>query len=91
MKNDDARKLSSAEQHERRRQVIRAYKRGRNKTQIAIEIGLSHTAVSRVISRYEADGLASLAPRTRGRRYGEDRALTEAQEQTIQRIIGVAN
>jgi transposase len=87
MDKEDARKLSSAEQHERRRQVIRAHKRGRNKTQIAIDVGLSHTAVSRVIARYEANGLASLAPRARGRRRGEDRALTDEQEQTIRRII----
>lgn len=87
MEKEDARSLSSAEQHERRRQVIRAYKRGRSRTQIAEEVGLSYTAVSKTIARYEALGSAGLAPRKRGRRTGEDRALTEEQEQAIQRLI----
>ncbi len=87
MEKEDARSLSSAEQHERRRQVIRAYKRGRSRTQIAEEVGLSYTAVSKTIARYESLGVAALAPRKRGRRTGEDRALTEDQEQAIQRLI----
>lgn len=87
MEKDDARKLSPAEQHERRRQVIRSHKRGRTKAQIASEVGLSHTAVTKAIARYEAEGLAALAPRKRGRRRGEDRALTPAQEHAVQRII----
>jgi len=87
MEKDDARKLSPAEQHERRRQVIRAHKRGRTRTQIAEEVGLSYTAVSKTIARYEELGSAALAPRTRGRRSGEDRALSAEQEQAIQRTI----
>lgn len=87
MDKDDARKLSPAAEHERRRQVVRAHKRGRIKSQIARDVGLSHATVSKVIARYEADGLASLAPRTRGRRVGEDRALTTMQEQAIRRLI----
>jgi transposase len=43
--------------------------------------------VSKVIARYEAQGIQSLAPRRRGRRQGEDRALTAEQEQTVCRII----
>ena len=87
MEKDDARKLSPAEQHERRRQVIRSDKRGRTRTQIAHEVGLSYTAVSKTIERFEAFGLAGLAPRTRGRRSGEDRALSVEQEQGVQRTI----
>ncbi|MGH8354812.1 MAG: IS630 family transposase [Pseudomonas sp.] len=87
MEKDDARKLSPSVQHERRRQVIRAYKRGRTKVQIAEEVGLSYTAVSKTIARFEVEGMAALAPRTRGRRSGEDRALTLAQEETIRRTL----
>ena len=87
MEKEDARKLSPGEQHERRRQVIRAYKRGRSRTQIAQEIGLSYPAVSKTIERYKAHGAAGLAPQTRGRRAGEDRALSAEQEQAIQRLI----
>ena len=50
-------------------------------------MGLSYTAVSKTIARFETSGLASLAPRTRGRRSGEDRALSVEQEQVIQRTI----
>ncbi|MBN8777287.1 helix-turn-helix domain-containing protein, partial [Thiomonas arsenitoxydans] len=64
MEKDDARKLSPAEQPERRRQVIRSHKRGRTRTQIAQEVGLSYTAVSKTIARFESQGLAGLAPRT---------------------------
>jgi transposase len=87
MEKDDARKLSPAEQHERRRQVIRAHKRGRTRAQIAAEVGLSHTAVTKVVARYESEGVAGLAPRKRGRRSGEDRALTADQEEGVRRII----
>jgi transposase len=87
MEKDDARKLSPAEQHERRRQVIRAHKRGRTRTQIAQEVGLSYTAVSKTIERFEAHGMAALGPRARGRRSGENRALSPDQEQAIQRTI----
>jgi len=79
MENDDARKLSPAEQHERRRQVILGYKRGRSKPQMAADVGLSQTAVSKVMARYEAQGIQSLAPRRRGRRHGEERAMTGAR------------
>ena len=43
--------------------------------------------MSKTIARFEASGLTSLAPRTRGRRRGEDRALSLEQEQAIQRTI----
>lgn len=89
MERDDARKLSSAEQHERRRQVVRAYKRGRTRTQIAEDVGLSYTAVGKIIALFEASGMAALAPRRRGRRAGEDRALTPAQEEAI--LLAISN
>jgi transposase len=87
MDKDDARKLNPAAQHERRKQVIRAHKRGRTRSQIAEEIGLSYTAVSKTIERYETQGMAALAPGTRGRRSGEERALTPEQEERVRHII----
>ena len=48
---------------------------------------MSHTAVTKVIARYEREGAAGLAPRKRGRRSGEDRALTAEQEDAVRRII----
>ena len=87
MEKDDARMLSPAAKNERRRQVIRAHKRGPTRTQTAEEVGPGYTAVSKTIARYEELGSAALAPRTRGRRSGQDRALSEAQEQAIERTI----
>ena len=87
MDTEDARRISPAEQHERRRQVIRAYKRKVNKRQIAREVGLSYSATCKVIDRFKAGGLAALAPRLRGRRAGDKRVLTPAQEALIRRTI----
>jgi hypothetical protein len=50
MEQDDARKSGPAEQLEWRRQVIRTWKRGRNRRQIAVEISLSYSAVRAVIN-----------------------------------------
>ena len=90
MGHEDARKLSPAAQHERRRQVIRAHKRGRNRAQIAEEVGLSYTAVSNTLKRYaEAgmQGLASGGERTPGllrplshRRAGRSCATADSRE-----------
>ena len=55
--------------------------------EIAEEVGLSYTAVSKIIARFEAQGMASLVPRKRGRRSGRDHALTPEQEARIQRLI----
>lgn len=87
MDKDDARRLTPAEQHERRRQVIRAYKRGVNKRQIARDVGLSYPGTRKIIARYEAGGMRALAPRKRGRRLGHKRALSAEQEGHIQKLI----
>lgn len=87
MDTEDARRISPAEQHERRRQVIRAHQRKVNKRQIAREVGLSYSATCKVIDRFKAGGLAALVPRVRGRREGDKRVLTPAQEALIRRTI----
>jgi transposase len=90
MDKQDARKLEPAAQYELRKQVIRAWKRGRNRVQISEEIGLSYVAVCNIVKRYrqsEDQGVRGLAPARRGRRAGEDRALTDEQEMHIQRLI----
>ena len=90
MDKQDARKLEPAAQYELRKQVIRAWKRGRNRVQISEEVGLSYVAVCNIVKRYrqsEGQGIRGLAPVRRGRRVGEDRALTDEQETHIQRLI----
>lgn len=87
MGHEDARKLSPAAQHERRRQVIRAYKRGRNRSQIAEEVGLSYTAVTNTLKRYAEAGIQGLASGKRGRPVCFGRSLTKEQEDHVQRLI----
>ena len=87
MDSEDARRLSPAEQHERRRQVIRAYQRKVNKRQIARDVGLSYSATCKIIDRFAAEGMAGLAPRRRGRRVGDQRVLTAEQEAHIRQTI----
>ena len=90
MNKEDARTLEPAAQFELRKQVIRAWKRGLNRVQISEAIGLSYPAVCQIVTRYRANetkGMSALAPGVRGRRLGEDRALTDEQETLIQRLI----
>jgi transposase len=87
MEQEDARKLSSAAQHERRRQVIRAYNRGVNRHQIAQEVGLSYTAVRMIVKRYEDQGIRGLDIGQRGRPVSRGRSLSVEQEEHIQRLI----
>jgi len=90
MDKQDARKLKPAAQYELRKQVIRAYRRGRNRVQISEEVGLSYPAVCQIVKRFresEEKSMSVLSPRKRGRRDGEDRLLTPDQEDTIQRLI----
>jgi transposase len=81
MDRQDARKLEPAAQYELRKQVVRAWKCGRNRVQISEEVGLSYVAVCNIVKRYrmsEEKGVSALAPARRGRREGESRTLTES-------------
>jgi transposase len=87
MEKDDGRKLSALELKERRKQVIRAHKRGLNKKQISRDLGLSYPAVRNIIARHERSGAESLIPGKRGRKVGEKRTLSEEQEADVRRLI----
>jgi transposase len=87
MEREDARKLSPEAQHERRVQVIRAYKRGVNRRQIAREFGLSYSSVRMIVNRFKQDGLRGIESGRRGRPAGSCRTLTPKQEEQIQRMI----
>ena len=87
MEHQDARKLSPDAQHERRRQVIRAHKRGRSRSQIVQEVGLSYTAVTNTLKRYAEVGMAGLASAPKGRPVCSGRSLSKEQEERVQRLI----
>ena len=87
MEREDARKLSPEAQHERRRQVVRAYKRRVNRRRIARDLGLSYSSVCMVVNRYKQVGLRGIESGQRGRPAGSCRTLTAEQEKQIQRLI----
>jgi len=65
MSDQDARKQSLAELHERRKQVIRLHKRKYGVMQIVELTGLSWPAVRVAIDLYEEGGMAALKPKER--------------------------
>jgi transposase len=87
MDKEDARKQTLGELHERRKQVIRLYKRSHKVMQIVALTGLSWPAVRAAIELYEAGGAAALNPKPRGKQEGEGRSLTPLQEDKIRKLI----
>jgi len=87
MDKEDARKQSLGELHERRKQVIRLYKRGYRVMQIVEMTRLSWPTVQTAISLYEAGGAAALKPKPRGKQEDEDRILAPSQEVKIRKLI----
>ena len=87
MNKEDARKQSPACLHERRKQVIRLYRQGIKIMKIVQLSGLSYPTVRAAIDLYEAGGMSALEPKKRGRRIGTGRALSQEQEQQIQKMI----
>ncbi len=80
MEKRDARKLTRDELHERRREVVRFYEEGVPVMRIVERTGLSWSAVSTAIKRYQTGGESALRPSVRGRKQGTGRTLTDAQE-----------
>ena len=74
------RKLPAAAQEERRRQVIGLRQRGMTYQEIADLVGLSRTGVLDICQRFAADGAKGLINKPPGRKPGEPRLLTPAQE-----------
>ena len=87
MDREDARKLSPEAQHERRRQVVSAYKRGVNRGRIARNLGLSYTAARLIVDRFKQDGMRGIESGRRGRLTGSCRTLAQEQEERIRRTI----
>ena len=87
MDKEDARKQSPVCLHERRKQVIRLYRKGYKVMQVVDLTGLSYPTVRKAIDLYEGGGMAALKTNPRGRKPGNGRVLSEAQERLIQRMI----
>jgi transposase len=87
MDKEDARYQTLEQLHERRKQVVRLYKRGTKIMKLVEMTGLSYPAVRRTIDQYEQGGWAAIRPAERGREVGQARLLSADQEQAIQKII----
>ena len=69
-----------------KKQVISLIKKGKKQIEIAETVGISPQAVKRISSAYKKAGTACLREKKRGRKLGEKRLLTSAQEQEIYHI-----
>ena len=87
MEKENARRQTLEQLHERRKQVVRLHKKGLKIMQIVALTGLSYPAVRATIDRFSEGGWTAVRPATRGRMRGDGRCLSEAQEDTIRRII----
>lgn len=87
MEKENARKQTLEQLHERRKQVVRLHNRGVKIMQIVDMTGLSYPPVRAAIDLYEAGGWSAIRPTRRGRARGDGRVLSQAQEETIQRLI----
>lgn len=81
------RSLSPEARHERRVQVIRLRKAGHTYEAIARQTGLSRTGVFNICARYEQRGTKALRDAVGGRKTGEGRRLTPAQEAEVRKLI----
>ena len=70
-----------------KKQVISLIKKGKKQIEIAETVGISPQAVKRISSVYKKEGTACLREKKRGRKLGEKRLLTSAQEKEIYHIL----
>src|SRR6266536_279750 len=87
MSNEDARSLPGAAQAALRKRAVQAVLDGMTQAQAARVFGVHPNAVNRWIKRYRQGGWDALSQRRRGRRAGEQAALSASQQQ--QEIIAL--
>jgi transposase len=87
MTDEDTRSLPAAAQAALRIRAVRAVLDGMTQAEAARVFGVHHNAVNRWIKRYREGGWAGLAERRRGRRPGEQAALSEHQQQEVIALV----
>jgi transposase len=87
MKKPDGRKHAKEVLQELRNQIIRLRLQGKRNKEVAEIVGVSVPHASTVWQSYKKGGRKALALGKRGRRIGEQRVLTPAQEKQIQRLL----
>ena len=83
----DFRKLPPATQAELRRVAVNMVRSGKSRIEVADAMGVNRRFVGEWVRAFEAGGEAALAGGKRGRRPGEQKALSPRQEATIRRLI----
>jgi transposase len=87
MADEDTRSLPPAAQAALRSRAVRAVLDGMTQAQAARVFGVHHNAVNRWIKRYREGGWAGLDERRRGRRPGEQAALSEPQQLEVITLV----
>jgi transposase len=87
MADEDTRSLSGAAQAALRNRAVQAVLDGMTQAEAARVFGVHRNAVNRWIRRYREGGWAGLAEQRRGRRPGEQPALSERQQQELIALV----
>jgi transposase len=87
MLNEDARSLPGAAQAALRKRAVQAVLDGMPQAQAARVFGVHPNAVGRWMQRYRQGGWDALSERRRGRRAGEQAALSERQQQQVIALV----
>src|SRR5512132_3654802 len=87
MADEDTRSWSGAAQAARRNRAVQAVLEGMTQAEAARVLGVHPNAVNRWIRRYREGGFPGLAERRRGRRPGEQPALSERQQQELIALV----
>lgn len=87
MEKIDGRKLKKEVQQALRDQVVRLRKQGKTNKDVAEYLTMNPQQCSRIWQKYERGGRKEILLKTRGRRHGDKRNLTEDQERHIQKLL----
>src|SRR5215216_7352699 len=87
MTEEDARSLPGAAQAALRNRAVRAVLDGMTQAEAARVFRVHPNAVNRWIKRYREGGWAGLSEQRRGRRPGEQAALSQSQQQEVIALV----
>ncbi len=87
MSNEDARSLPGAAQAALRKRAVQAVLDGMTQSEAARVFGVHPNAVSRWMKHYRDGGFTALSERRRGRRAGEQAALSASQQQQVIALV----
>jgi transposase len=87
MADEDTRSLPPAAQAALRSRAVRAVLDGMSQARAAQVFGVHHNAVNRWVRRYREGGWAGLDERRRGRRPGEQAALSQFQQREVMALV----